>query len=220
MGSPQRAALLLSYYTDYIEKRDTAGFVRVLTERYTPATLERLLASGPRLVRRAAALALGHIGGYESNAALGRAMCDSDRGVRLASEESIRTVWCRAASEPQQKRLGVILRLNGNKQFRAAVSRATELVREAPWFAEAWNQRAVGHFGLHHYVESISDCREALEINLYHFGAAAGMGQCYLQLGNMRSALDCFQRALRINPSLEAVRASIQHLERSQRGQQ
>ncbi len=163
----------------------------------------------------AAALALGLIGGYDSNGALGRALTDSDRGVRTLAEDGIRSVWCRAGSTAQQQRLNAIIRLNAKKQFTTAVARATDLLREAPWYAEAYNQRAVAHFGLRHFVESIGDCREALELNPYHFGAAAGMGQCYLQLGNAASALECFRRALRLNPGLEGVRASVQHLERT-----
>ncbi|MBI2824680.1 MAG: tetratricopeptide repeat protein [Planctomycetia bacterium] len=220
MGSPHRGALLLVYYTEYLDTQDSARFARRVARRYTPGTLERLLASGPRMVRRGAALALGTVGGYESNAPLGRALSDHDRGVRTLAEDSIRSVWCKAGNASQRQRLTTIVRLNATKRFRSAVTRATELVREAPWFAEAWNQRAAAYYGLHRFAESIGDCREALEINPYHFGAAAGMGHCYLRLGNQASALECFRRALRLNPGLEGVRASIQQLERSLRGQQ
>lgn len=217
MGLPGRAAILLSFYNEYLDSKDATGFVRRTSRLYTTGTLERLLTTAPRTVRRAAALALGHIGRYESNVSLGRALTDPDRGVRTLAEDAIRSVWCRAGNKLQQHRLDAIVRLNSKKQHHSAAGRATELLREAPWFAEAWNQRAIAHFGLRRYVESIGDCREALEINPYHFAAAAGMGQCYLQLGNAASALECFRRALRLNPGLEGVRASIQHLERTLR---
>jgi len=216
MGS-QRAAVLLTFYADYLDSKDSAKFVRRASRRYTPGTLERLLAVGPRTVRRAAALALGCMAGYESNAALGRALVDPDRGVRTLAEDGIRSVWCRAGNATQRQRLSSIMRLNTKKQYQPATARASDLLREAPWFAEVWNQRAVAHFGLRRFVESISDCREVLEINPYHFAAAAGMGQCYLQLGNAASALECFRRALRLNPGMEGVRANIQHLERTLR---
>jgi tetratricopeptide (TPR) repeat protein len=162
-------------------------------------------------------LALGQVGRYESNAALGRALADHDRGVRTLAEDGIRSLWCRAGNESQRQRLGTIIRLNAKKQYHSAATKASDLLREAPWFAEVWNQRAVAHFGLTHYVESIGDCREALEINPYHFAAATGMGQCYVQLGNAASALECFRRALRINPGLEGVRANVRQLERTLR---
>jgi tetratricopeptide (TPR) repeat protein len=43
------------------------------------------------------------------------------------------------------------------------------------------------------------------------------MGQCYLNLGDHEEALDCFRRALRLNPELEGVRAAVQNLERAKR---
>jgi len=217
MGSLPRTALLQDWHESYVESHDSATFTRQLAPRYAPSTLERLLTTGPRELRRAAAAALGLIGDYESNAALGAALTDSDRGVRMAAEESIQAVWTRAGTAAQRERLATIVRLNEMKQFRTAVARSTELIREAQRCAEAWNQRAAAHFGLHRFVESIGDFREALDLNPYHFAAAAGMGQCYLQLGNTTSALDCFQRALRINPGLEGVRANVQQLERTNR---
>ena len=91
---------------------------------------------------------------------------------------------------------------------------ATELIEHAPWFAEAWNQRALARFHRREYNDSIRDCRQALEINPYHFGAASGMGQCYLKLGDRLSALESFRRALRLNPNLERVRAQVIHLQK------
>jgi cytochrome c-type biogenesis protein CcmH/NrfG len=44
------------------------------------------------------------------------------------------------------------------------------------------------------------------------------MGQCYLQLGNYDAALESFRRALRLNPNLEGVRASVTYLERARKG--
>ena len=217
MGLSQRAAVLLTYYTEYLDTKNSATFVRRTSRRYTTGTLERLLVIGPRTVRRAAALGLGLSAGYESNAVLGRALTDPDRGVRTLAEDAIRSVWCRAGNESQRQRLRSIIRANTKQQYQLAVTRATELLREARRFAEVWNQRALAHFGLRQFVESIGDCRETLEINPYHFGAAAGMGQCYLQLGNSASALECFRRALRLNPGLDGVRARVQHLERTLR---
>jgi len=71
-----------------------------------PATLERLLAPTRRAAAVApAALALGYVGNYESNAALGRALQDLDRGVRTMAENSLRAVWCRAGTASQQQLL-------------------------------------------------------------------------------------------------------------------
>jgi tetratricopeptide (TPR) repeat protein len=186
-----------------------------VSQLYTTGTLERLAQFAPRCTRRAAVLSLGFLAGYESNAVLGAALSDSDRGVRTIAESSIRAVWRRAGNEDQQRQLAVVIRYNLARQFDTAVVCATELIEEATGFAEAWNQRAIANFGARRFAESIRDCQQALEINAYHFGAAAGMGQCYLELGDRAAALECFHRSLRLHPDLEGVRTAVRRLERS-----
>jgi tetratricopeptide (TPR) repeat protein len=209
-----RIALLQKLHEKYLLSQDASEFITTVSRNYTTGTLERLLQSGSRLTRRASALALGFLGGYEANAALGRALQDADRGVRSLADNGIRHVWCRAGNEAQRQHLGVVIRLNVSSQHDEAVVRASELIERAPWFAEAWNQRAIACFHLGRFRDSIRDCHQALEINPYHFGAAAGMGQCHLQLSNPVAALECFRRAVRLNPDLEGVRAQVIQLER------
>jgi tetratricopeptide (TPR) repeat protein len=214
---PHRDALLKTYYQRYLSDQNSAALIKRISQRYTIGTLERLAEMAPRVTRRAAVLALGFVAGYESNAVLGRALTDRDRGVRTLAENGIRALWCRAGNDAQRQQLAIVIRTNAAGQYDEATVRATELIEEAPWFAEAWNQRAIANFGAKRFAESVRDCHQALEINPYHFGAAAGMGQCYLQLGNPGSALECFRRALRLNGDLEGVRASVVRLERARR---
>lgn len=219
MNDPSlRLALLERQYHEYLVHRDAAGFQRKVADNYTSATLERLLAAGPRLTRRAAAMALGLVGGYDSNAALGRALHDEDRGVRLLAENALRAVWCRDGTPAQQQQLADVIQLNATQQCAAAIGRASDLIARAPLIAEAWNQRAIAYYGCSRYAESTQDCRETLRLNPFHFGAAAGLGQCYLQLGNPQEALACFRRALEINPVLEGIRANVAALERKLKG--
>ena len=48
--------------------------------------------------------------------------------------------------------------------------------------------------------------------NPSHFGALAGYGQIYLQLGKPERALEYFQRALDVNPNMEQVEAAVEQL--------
>jgi tetratricopeptide (TPR) repeat protein len=216
---PERLAVqapkLDSFYQQYLVDHDAARFVRWVQQWYTVGTLERLVRHPARLTRRGAVLALGLIGDYGSNSVLGQALNDEDRGVRLLADQALRSVWCRAGSERDRQQIALVIRLNTSRQFEAAILAASELIARAPWFAEAWNQRAIAYYSTSRYEESISDCREALELNPYHFGAAAGMGQCYMQLANPRAALECFRQALALNPDLEGVRANVVQLERA-----
>ncbi len=211
----QRSPVLNKLYHEYLQNEDTATFILLVSQRYTTATLKRLVQIGARVQRRAAVLALGFLGGDDSCAVLARALADQDRGVRMLAENGIRAVWCRAGNESQRQRLRVIMRLNVSGQYEAAERQATRLISDAPAFAEVWNQRAIARYQLSRHVESIQDCKKALEFNPYHFGAATGMGQCYLKLGTPTAALECFRRALKLNPSLEAVRAKLVSLKRS-----
>lgn len=215
MSDSTRTAHLNGLYEQYLQDQNSAAFIKRVSQRYTTGTLDRLCSSETRETRRAAVLALGFLGDYESNAILGCALRDEDRTVRQLAENGIRSVWRRVGNETQRQQLAIIIRLNSSQQHDEAVQRASKLIKAAPWIAECWNQRAIAHYNLRRYEEAVSDCHEALELNPYHFDAATGMGQCYLQLGKQSEALECLKRAIRLNPDLEAVRTGIEYLKRS-----
>lgn len=209
---PPQQPYLAELYAQYLEAQESRTFVQKVSACYTAGTLERLASHPVREVRRAAVLALGFVADYSSNAAMGRALVDEDRTVRMLADTGIRSIWIRAGGEAERQTLAMIIRLNTAQHYEQAARHATELVEKVAWYAEAWNQRAIAHFGLGQYAESIRDCHQVLEINPYHFGAASGMGQAYLRLGNHVSALECFRRALRLNPDLEGVRVQVVRL--------
>jgi len=209
--------VLVTYYNRYLSNNDCAIFVRRVGRRYSNATLERLLMIGDHVTRRAAALAISLLGGYESNAALGRALVDRDRGVRTIADSGIRELWYRTGSHEQREALRRVMELNEERRHDEAIHLATKLIQEAPSIAEAWYQRGMAHYHLGQYEAAIRDCYQALEINPYHFSAAAGMGQCYLLQDNPIAALESFRRALRLNPGLEEVRTQVVRLQRSLR---
>ncbi len=210
-----RTPLLSALYGQYLDSRDAAGFVRKLSKRYTPGALERLACHHAREVRRAAICSLGFIGDYSANHTMGRALLDDDRTVRLLAESGIRSVWTRVGNKPQQREIDAVIRLNNAGESQRAIRRASVLIDRVPWFAEAWNQRAVARFHLKQFAESIRDCHEALEINPYHYIAATTMGRSYLELHNNGASLESFRRALRLNPNLEGVRVQVVRLTRT-----
>lgn len=212
-----RHALLIRMFRRYLADEDSARFISDIAQRYTVSTLERLAACGDRVTRRAATLAISFLGDYENSAALGRRMNDEDRSVRLLAENGIRELWCRDGNPEQRKRLQNVIRLNRARQYDAAIREATALIDDAPSFAEAWNQRAIAHYQLAHYVESANDCQQTLELNPYHYAAAVGMAHCYLEMDDARAALECFRRALKLNPDLEEVRTRVSFLRQALR---
>lgn len=178
--------------------------------KYTEGTLQRLLSGGDEPARRAAALALGFVGTMRSNLALAAALKDDDPQVRKTAADSLWEVWFRGDEADHGWRLQQAMKLPDPAQAVAALG---ELIGEAPEFAEAYNQRAVLHFRRGEYARSVADCRAVLRLNPVHFGAASGMGQCYLRMNKPRAALRAFRQALAIHPGLDEVRDAVRALE-------
>src|SRR5947207_1928880 len=72
-------SLLVEYFDQFIKDQNLERFRDQVARRYNGGTLERILAnSSDKRAQRAAVLALGLIGSFENNAAVGKALHDSD----------------------------------------------------------------------------------------------------------------------------------------------
>lgn len=178
--------------------------------KYTEGTLQRLLQASPESTRRAAALALGLVGSMRSNQRLAAALRDPDRLVRKFSADSLWEIWFRGTSPDLARQLRQATALPDLPQILGALD---DLIREFPDFAEAYNQRAILLFRRGDYGKSVSDCEAALRLNPFHFGAASGLGQCYVRMNKPRAALRAFRQALEINPDLVNLKDTITGLE-------
>lgn len=188
------------------------SFADDVFERYSEGTLQRLLRSGDVMSRRAASLALGLVGTMRSNQLLAAALWDSDQLVRKYAADAMWEVWLRGGTADQNRRLQFALGMADNSMTLNALN---ELVRQSPDFAEAYNQRAIAHYRRGEFAQSVSDCEAVLRLNPFHFGAAAGMGQCYLRMNKPRAAVRAFQQALAINPDLDDLKQTITALKRA-----
>jgi len=82
----------------------------------------------------------------------------------------------------------------------------------APDFAEPWNRRANLAYRNHDYAGAIAAIQETLKREPRHFGALAGLGLIYEELGQNRAALQAFRAALAIHPHYEVARQGVQRL--------
>jgi tetratricopeptide (TPR) repeat protein len=178
--------------------------------RYGEGTLQRLADHPEPPTRRAALLALHLTGTMKSSEAVAERLHDRDGQVRQMAADALWAIWFRGAGEADNKELQKALQESDPNKGVAAL---TALVRRAPGFAEAYNQRAILHFQTQEYAKSAADCEKVLQLNKYHFGAAAGLGRCYLHLRRPGPALEAFRTAYAINPNLEGVRDAIRDLE-------
>ena len=103
------------------------------------------------------------------------------------------------------------------RQYRNAYQHFSEVIRQAPAFAEGWNARATVLYLMGAYRESIDDIRETLQREPRHFGALSGLGLIFLHQKQLGPAATAFRDALSINPHLPRIRATIERLESRQK---
>jgi hypothetical protein len=185
-------------------------YERRVRGRYNEGTLQRLLESPFADARRAAVVALGLIGTMDSNRRLAGRLRDEDRAVRVLAGDALWSLWLRGDNRVWGQQLRRIMRLNATDK---ALNALTALIKKAPRFAEAYNQRAIVYFRLEEFPRAIADCDAALKLNPFHFGALAGMGQSYMKLKRPRAALKAFRAACQIHPGLEGIQETIHFLE-------
>ncbi len=186
------------------------GFKKQVGKRYNLGTLQRLLGSHDPRARRAAVFALGQVGTMEVNASVAACLHDDDSEVSALAAEALWALWFHADTTAHNDALDRLVRLRDREKALAGIDR---LIEQSPAFAEAYNQRAILMFRLKQFDRAVADCEKALQLNPLHYGALAGLGQCYLQMRKHRPALKAFRNALRINPHLGAVAEAVRALE-------
>ncbi len=184
-------------------------FRSAVAERYTEGTLQRLLGAEDVRIRRAAILALGFIGSMDSNAAVASTLQDNDILVQRFAADALWELWFRGGPTELNSRLRQAAQEPDVMQAREELD---NIIRAAPEFAEAYNQRAIWYFKRGEFARAAEDCTTVLRLNPYHFGAAAGLGQSYVKLNKPAAAIRAFRTALDINPGLEHLHETIRAL--------
>jgi len=93
-----------------------------------------------------------------------------------------------------------------------AIGHFTAIIDHAPDFAEAWNARATAYFNAGQIGPSIADIQHVLALNPRHFGALAGLGMIFEELGEPDKALEVYTAALAINPHMTDVKGAVKRL--------
>ncbi|MDP3798403.1 MAG: tetratricopeptide repeat protein [Polaromonas sp.] len=164
-------------------------------------------------VRRAAVVRLGEVGTMADADRLVAHLRNDDAPVRELAEAALWQIWSRSGN----RAIDALL-LRGVQQMEArqlveAVATFSEVIRKKPAFAEGWNKRATAYYLLGRFELSMHDCDEVLKRNPHHFGALSGYGQMYLALGDPDRAQPYLERALKVNPNMAGVAATIQLIE-------
>ncbi|GIK49994.1 MAG: tetratricopeptide repeat protein [Hyphomonadaceae bacterium] len=83
----------------------------------------------------------------------------------------------------------------------------------APDYAEPWRLRANIAYSSEDYAGAIDAIQEALKREPRHFGAMAGLGLIYEELGQQRAALEAYRAALVVHPNYDVALQGVRRLE-------
>jgi tetratricopeptide (TPR) repeat protein len=198
-----------------LENQDLPGLMSLLKTRWQPEQIRALLRSRHIDAKKVALLALALVGPTCCIDDLALQLKDPDELVNQLAEHALWSVWFRASNFPQAiQRLGCGAQAMNDRQLPAALDHFNHAIKIDPDFAEAFNQRAIAHYLLEDYEKSIGDCRRAVKRMPCHFGAWAGLGHSFAHLNGLRQAIQCYEKALSVNPHLSCIRESIVELRR------
>jgi tetratricopeptide (TPR) repeat protein len=96
------------------------------------------------------------------------------------------------------------------------VNQATEL---SPSYAGGWYRRSILRYDADDRAGAIADIEETLKREPRHFGALAGLGLIYEDMGQDKAALEAYRRALEIHPWMDAAKQGVARLEPQVEGQ-
>ncbi|MEL6584246.1 MAG: tetratricopeptide repeat protein [Pseudomonadota bacterium] len=124
----------------------------------------------------------------------------------------IARIWSRSGSPTADLMLERGRTALAGENYIVAVEHFTALIDHTPEFAEAWNARATAYFLMGEYGLSVSDIAETLKRNPVHFGALAGLGMIYEEVGEPENAYAAYRAAQSVNPHLENVNRAVDRL--------
>lgn len=191
---------------------DLPGLLAFLKSRFTPEQIVGFLSSDDADAQKVAALALALVGGRCCVKPLIEQLKSPDPVVNAMAEHALWSIWLRSGSADANHHVSRGVSAIERRDFHHAVDHFHQAIQIDPAFAEAYNQRAIAHFLLENYAESARDCRRAIERMPSHFGAWAGLGHCYAELGRFGDAAKCYRKATAINPHLSGVCEALSSL--------
>tara|TARA_R110002020_G_scaffold316361_10_gene531563 strand:- start:4321 stop:4899 length:579 start_codon:yes stop_codon:yes gene_type:complete len=127
----------------------------------------------------------------------------TEREGRVA-ENAVWQWWISQAPTPEvREAIDHGMKRRESYDFEAAETAFDIAVREAPTYAEGWNQRAFARFLRDNDDGALSDLEMAVELEPDHFGAWSGMYHLLMRMGRPKAAIAALSRAVEIHPWLK-----------------
>ena len=103
-------------------------------------------------------------------------------------------------------------------QFDNAERIFSNLAQSYPEHAEVWNKRATVRFMRGNDSGSRQDIARVIDLEPRHFGALSGLGMINMRAGDLPTALQAFEAAVRVNPHMDQAKTMIRNLRVKLRG--
>lgn len=129
---------------------------------------------------------------------------------RLASDIQVR--WLQSGSDTVDLLMQRALAAIAAKDAPLAQDLLDSIIALKPDYAEAWNQRAVLHFGQRDFDAAIEDVDVVLRLEPRHYGALVGLATILGEYGFKARSLEAYRRAIAIHPFLKDVPKKIDEL--------
>ena len=134
----------------------------------------------------------------------------------LISKKIEQRIWDIWSTHPTDDKLTLILsegsKFVRDQQLSNAINMFTKVIKLDPTWAEAWNKRATVLYLIGDYESSQKDIDKVLELEKRHFGALAGQGLVNIKLKNYEKAIESYQKAQEIYPSMKSPEIMIKQI--------
>jgi len=134
------------------------------------------------------------------------------------AESDIRRAWSRSGSATMDLLLKRGEEAMDAGDLPAAIEHLTALVDHAPDFPEGWNARATAYYMAGQIGPSVADIAQTLKLEPRHWGALAGLGMIFAEMGEKERALKAFRASFALNPHQQDVKDSITRLQKELAG--
>jgi tetratricopeptide (TPR) repeat protein len=136
----------------------------------------------------------------------------------LAIEEQIVSLWLQSGDAKIDQEMEWAIAAMDSGSFDLALQYLDSIILNAPDYVEGWNKRATLYYFAGRFDDSLSDIDRTLQLEPRHFGALAGKGLVYEELGQDENALAAFKQALAVDPQLTDIQLEVFLLEDKLKG--
>jgi tetratricopeptide (TPR) repeat protein len=135
-----------------------------------------------------------------------------DEASAKAIEGRIWALWQVSGSDTVDLLMERVSKAIQLENYPLAVKLLDSVLELKPDYVEALNRRATVFYLQKDYARSLSDIDRVLAREPRHFGALAGLGAIFQDIGEDKKALDAYRKALDIYPRLQNIPERVKSL--------